>query len=70
MFSSNDDNVITSFDSLDIVEVDARSVIGNTWQRCESTFSHRKDDIVASAAASGHSLVTTVLTRNKRMVPV
>ena len=63
-------NLTTSFDSLDIVEVDARSVIGNTWQRCESTFSHRKDDIVASAAASGHSLVTTVLTRNKRMVPV
>ena len=53
---------------MDIVDVDARSVIGNTWQRCESTFSHRNVESVASDA-SGHSLVT-VLTRNKRIVPV
>ena len=67
--------IVTSFDSVLKVDVDAKSVIGKTWHRWESTFSHRNEDIVfassTTAAASEDSPdVEDVVTRKRRIVPV
>ena len=61
---------LTSFDSELKVDVDAKSVIGNTWHLWESTCSQRKADIAAVSFTGGSSGVGTAATRNKSIVPV